>query len=485
MKKLLIVMLLLLLVVPATNSFSADFNWAGIWSENRYHDDTNKSEYFMLADAGVDTNAHNVFVKIPSWTNPPYPGGEYQKLNITPWFGSYDAYKHFKTADGYPSPGAAYENIDFIFFIDTNNNGVFDSSSEPYLLRNFPNGTFSQLPLVTNVKTSYSVSDVIVSWDGIPLGSHPNDQYQVRIIDKATGEFVFDSGKIDINLSNKYVYNLGELFAYGKNLYIAIEARQGIGNIGLANRSRYYAEPNLNSFEYAALWSENRYYESSKTSQYGMVGDTGESTNAYDVYMYIPSWTGQEYQKLPPYNFLGSYGAGKFFTTADGYPPPGGNYEARNVYFFIDENGSGDFNSSEPSVYRYYQSGRFSRLPLVTNVKTYYSGSDVMVSWDGIPLGGDFGDDGNDQYRVRIIDKATTEFYFDSGKIDINPTNKYVYNLGNLSAYGDNFWIAVEAREIIASQGMGLANRSRYYAELNSKSKAQAMPWIPLLLLDD
>ena len=148
-------------------------------------------------------------------------------------------------------------------------------------------------------------------------------------------------------------------------------------------------------------------------------------------------------------------------------------------------NGSGEKDSSDPSAYRYYQSGRFSQLPLVTNVKTYYSGSDVIVSWDGIPLVGDFGDDGNDQYRVRIIDKATTEFYFDSGMIAINSSNKYVYNLGNLSAYGGNFWIAIEAREIIESQGMGLANRSRYYAEPNSKPKAQAMPWIPLLLLDD
>ena len=195
-----------------------------------------------MADAGVDTNAYNVFVNIPSWTDPPYPGGEYQKLNITPWFGSYDAYKHFKTADGYPSPGAAYENIDFNFFIDTNDNGKFDSSSDPYQSRKFPNGTFSQLSLVDNVKVTCVGSNVNVSWNGIPLGSHPNDQYQVRIIDKATNEFVFDSGRIDINLSNKYVYNLGDLSVYiGDDLYIAIEARQGVGDIGLANRSRYYA----------------------------------------------------------------------------------------------------------------------------------------------------------------------------------------------------------------------------------------------------
>jgi S-layer homology domain len=241
MRKLLFVMLVLLLVVPATNSYSASFNWASLWAENRYYDDTNQSEYFMMADAGVDTNAYNVFVNIPSWTDPPYPGGEYQKLNIAPWFGNYDAYKHFKTADGYPPPGNAYSNIDLNFFIDTNDNGVFDSSSDPYINRNYPNDIFSQLSLVDNVKVTSVGSDVSVSWNGIPLGNHPNNQYSVRIIDRATNEFVFDSGKIDINQTNNYVYNLGDLSAYGENLYIAIEARQGLGNIGLANRSRYYA----------------------------------------------------------------------------------------------------------------------------------------------------------------------------------------------------------------------------------------------------
>jgi len=241
MRKLLFVMLVLLLFVPATNSFSASFNWASFWAENRYYDDTNQSEYFMMADAGVDTNAHNVFVNIPSWTDPPYPGGEYQKLNIIPWFGNYDAYKHFKTADGYPSPGNAYANIDLNFFIDTNDNGVFDSLSDPYIKRNLPNDIFSQLSFVDNVKVTCVGSDVSVSWNGIPLGSHPNDQYQLRIIDKATGEFYFDSGRIDINPSNKYVYNLVGISAYAENLYFAIEARQGVGDIGLANRSRYYA----------------------------------------------------------------------------------------------------------------------------------------------------------------------------------------------------------------------------------------------------
>ena len=101
MKKLLFVMLVLLIVAPTKTSFSASFIWTGLWSENRYYDDTDQSVYFMMADAGVDTNAYNVFVNIPSWTDPPYTGGEYQKLNIAPWFGDYDAYKHFKTSGLY------------------------------------------------------------------------------------------------------------------------------------------------------------------------------------------------------------------------------------------------------------------------------------------------------------------------------------------------------------------------------------------------
>ncbi|MEJ2658071.1 MAG: PEP-CTERM sorting domain-containing protein [Desulfobacterales bacterium] len=241
MKKLIFVMLVLLLLVPATNSFSDSFYSAGIWAENRYYDDTKQSEYFMMGDAIVDTNAYNVFVNIPSWAGPSYPGGEYQKLNVTPWFGNFDFYKHFKTSDGYPSPGNAYANIYFNFFIDTKDNGVFDSSSDPYIKRNYPNDIYSQLSFVDDVKISRVGSDVIVSWNGIPLGSNPYDRYQLRIIDKATGLFLFDSGGIAIDPSNKYLYNLGNLSAYGENLYIAIEARQGVGDIGLANRSRYYA----------------------------------------------------------------------------------------------------------------------------------------------------------------------------------------------------------------------------------------------------
>lgn len=241
MKKLLFFMLVFLLVVPATNSFSASLNWAGLFSENRYYDDTNQSVFGMLGDAGVSTNAYDVFMYVPSWT-----GNEYQKFDIIDWFGSYDAAKFFTTADGYPPPGVAYEDRDIYFFIDENGNGNFDSSSDPYMLRNYPYSTFSTqpLPFVTNVKNFWKGSDVIVSWDGIPLGGDfgddGNDQYKVRIIDKATNYFYFDSGRIDINSSNKYEYNLGDLSVYGDNLWIAIEAREGIGDVTVANRSRYY-----------------------------------------------------------------------------------------------------------------------------------------------------------------------------------------------------------------------------------------------------
>lgn len=238
-------MLGLLLLAPATNSFSDSFYSAGIWEENRYYDDTKQSEYFMMADAIVDTNAYNVFVNIPSWAGSSYPGGEYQKLNVIPWFGNFDFTKHFKTADGYPSPGNAYANIDFNFFIDTNDNGVFDSSSDPYKVYNAPSGIFSPLLFVNNVNISYVGSNTIVSWNGIPLvgnfGDDGNDSYKVRIINRDTGEFAYDSGTIAINSSNQYNLNLGDLSVYGENLWVAIEAREGIGNVFLANRSRYYA----------------------------------------------------------------------------------------------------------------------------------------------------------------------------------------------------------------------------------------------------
>jgi hypothetical protein len=241
MRKFLFVILVLLLVAPAINSFSATFNRASLWSENRYYDDIDTYEYGMLADTGISTNAYDVFMYVPSWT-----GDEYHQLELYSWFGGYGAGKFLTTTDGYPAPGSAYETIDIIFFIDEDDSGSFDAINDTYVSRNYSSGTFSQLPFVTNVKISNSGSDVIVSWDGIAIGGEygddENDQYRVRVIDKATNDFYFDSGKININtLTNKYAYNLGDLSAYGDDLWIAIETREGTETIGLANRSRYYA----------------------------------------------------------------------------------------------------------------------------------------------------------------------------------------------------------------------------------------------------
>ena len=220
------------------------------------------------------------------------------------------------------------------------------------------------------------------------------------------------------------------------------------------------------TFNYAALWSEHKYYESTGSSEYGMVADTAPSDNFHDVYIYIPTWTGHEYHQLNYIFYVGAFDAGKFLKPSDGYPAPGGSYEEREIYFFVDEDGSGDFNSLYDTYeIRNYPSGTFSQLPLVTNVKISYLGSDVIVSWDGIAIAGEFGNDENDQYRVRIIDKTSSDILFDSNKISINSiTNKYAYNLGDLSVYGEDIWVAIEAREGIGTNG--LANRSRYYASV-------------------
>jgi len=215
------------------------------------------------------------------------------------------------------------------------------------------------------------------------------------------------------------------------------------------------------TISYGSLWSENRYHESTAASEYGMLADVGVSTHAYDIYAYSSSWIpAQQYQLLTPYVSMGNLGAGGYATTADGYPPPGGSYEARDIYFFINEDGTKN-PLSNPYILKNYPSGTYSQIPLVENV-TFSMGSDTLVRWDGI-VDPNFGDGVNDQYRVRIIDKATTGFLLDSGRIDINSSNEYEYNLGDLSAYGDidSYWIGIEARD----QGeLGLVNRSRYYA---------------------
>jgi hypothetical protein len=237
----------------------------------------------------------------------------------------------------------------------------------------------------------------------------------------------------------------------------------------------------------AWLWSENAHYEDLNLSYYGMVADTEVSTNAYDVFMYIPSLTGNEYLKLDPYTLFGSPRAAKFISDANGYPAPGSVYENIDIFFFIDENGNGMFDSSEPNLKRNFPSGTFQQVSLVKDVKVTCVGSDVTVSWNGIPLGGRGGL--NDHYRVRIMDKeARWRGVLFEDIVDINTSDKYTYNFGDVSEYGEseNLYIAIEAREGV--EGIDLANRSRYYASCSPppvSHRSKAIPGIPLLLLDD
>lgn len=219
--------------------------------------------------------------------------------------------------------------------------------------------------------------------------------------------------------------------------------------------------PATNSFsttlDYAGLWSDNRYYESTAQTEYFMLADAGASTDQYDVFMYIPSWpTPYQNQKLSyTQPFGSSYDYGKYFKTADGYPAPGtGSYDGRDVYFYIDENKPEEM---DPNRHIYHAPGTYQPLDFVQNVQIY-GGLDVNVSWQGVA----FASDGyEDQYRVRIIDDSGYIF-FDSGKIPVNASNLYDYHLGDLSGYGPNISIAIEARESVDQYG--IANRSRYYA---------------------
>jgi hypothetical protein len=239
MRKLFFVLLVLLLVVPATNSFSASFvdpPGPQIWSEHTYHDDTSATSFGMIASSPVDTNAHNVFLYSESSMN------QFQ-LTLKEWFGNYDAYKVFNNPP-FPVPGPAYEGINLDFFIDTNDNGIFD---DPYRTVNIPSGTFrttQPLPFVDNVKVTYVGSDVHVSWNGIPLvgnfGDDVNDKYEVKVMNRDTGDWVDRYADIAINSLNQYSLDLGDLSVYGDNFWLRIEAREGIGDVELANRSSYW-----------------------------------------------------------------------------------------------------------------------------------------------------------------------------------------------------------------------------------------------------
>ena len=221
--------------------------------------------------------------------------------------------------------------------------------------------------------------------------------------------------------------------------------------------------------EGAWIWSENRYYDTTDEYVYGMCGDTNLDTHDYDVYMYVPSWTEEiRYSKLDIYNFNGPR-ASKLFTFADGYFPPGDDYTEINIYFFMDVDQDGileisPFDSgSDPYIAKIYNEGTFTQLPLVQNVSTRYEGAQTIVSWDGI-TDPNFMSGGSDEYRVRVQDKDTSYYYYDSGRIDIKEgvqEYEWVINEDLFEVYGDNIWICIEAWD---QTDQGLVNRSRYYA---------------------
>jgi len=226
---------------------------------------------------------------------------------------------------------------------------------------------------------------------------------------------------------------------------------------------------------WAAIWADNRYYDSTGQRIYGMTGDTVLDTHDYDVYMWVWSWDEEiEYSKLDIiYNFDGPRAA-KVFTSADGYPDPGNAYTNRDIYFFMDLNGNGIFDYSldgssetEPHWYRIYKEGTYTELPLVQNVSISYEGAQTIVRWDGI-TDDNFTFGGLDHYKVRVIDKETAEYYYDSGRIEIKEVlqqYEYVIEEDLLNLYGDNIWVTIEARD---QTEQGLVNRSKYSASFPS-----------------
>lgn len=226
----------------------------------------------------------------------------------------------------------------------------------------------------------------------------------------------------------------------------------------------------------AGLWSEHRYEADAGIYSYFMLSDATTDNNNYNVYIQnVPNATGDLLMTyLPGWSGGGTYQYGDSLTN----PAPGSIWE-KTYTVYVDTDDSGNKTTGDPERSFQINSGSISKMDLVTNVKIS-GGIHPTISWEGVSRA--------DQYRVRlhpvVNDKpSTAELYFDyNPPFSGSGSFSYTYN-GDLFSQYNTLAIGIEARDY---QDGRLINRSRFLVKHSAiKEYSNAMPWVPLLLLND
>jgi hypothetical protein len=451
----------------------------GVYPVNMYYAYNDSEFMYMSVGAIIDSPDYNVWLE-----NIPSAGGPLQISRLPKW-DEYYPYAYggaLLTSQGFPPPWDAYEDMEYIYYIDVNGDQVHDSW-EPSDSFTMPAGTYKNLGFVKNVKVSDSDHPTI-TWDGID--QYSDLIYQVRIVSLLSGdtrpdtrELLFSSPVISEDPSNSYSYTYtGDLFNEHPTLAIVIEASE-ISDGRILNRSRYfvnYPEPAFDPVNKTFLCANHEYYAIDDSEDTFMLGGPIVDTPVYNVLVdNIPTST-DSYQlfRLPGWYDFYPYVYGVGFRTADGFPAAGPAYEGIAYTFYIDINSNRTYDIDEPADVFTIAPGSIIDLPAVENVNI--TGSEhPTIFWNGLDQFSGL------TYRVRIFpllqdNKPNTgDLLFESAIIAEDVSNLYAYTYnGNLFNEYETLAIAVEALQDIDGR---LTNRSRYFVN-HSETSGQTQEWV-------
>ena len=231
-KKFILIIILSAFLAIAANSDAAPIGNVCVASEYRHYQApfTHADNYFMLSWAIVDNNTYNVYLQ-----NVPESSGDIL-LNPSPLW---DDFTPYLFAKGFfsPTPGAAWEGIDYNFYIE----GHLDDKTW-----NIPQGSIQRIGYPSTVTISGGIHPTI-TWNKVADA----EWYRVRLFpivdgNPKRGDLLDQSGNItdDGSLSYSYKYTGDAFVSYG-TLAVAVETYDDAGLTSLwVNRSVHYSRHN-------------------------------------------------------------------------------------------------------------------------------------------------------------------------------------------------------------------------------------------------
>jgi hypothetical protein len=241
-KKTLLVLALSLFVLPLTNAYADDFYLVQLNSVRNVYDPSYFSvadQYAMLTAAGTQSDSSRVFVQFN-------PIGD--KSQISTYLPQWSALLPPWNLYVLSVPKTSTYNFDYyetnnaFFFIDLNNNSVFDSGEKNREILYRSAGTYNFLDGAKITQITGGIYPTI-TWDSVQGAE--NYRFGIAGLTASGLPDINDLKFIKSGVTSPYTYD-GSPLQYGQSYAFFIEARDfGDGNPApetLVNQSRYFTE---------------------------------------------------------------------------------------------------------------------------------------------------------------------------------------------------------------------------------------------------